>query len=92
MSRMTSSARCSSPASVVSSRMNFRATRTPPGATRLPDLAEPAPAQHADQRVAGDGLDAGIQVKGHDNLPIRCELRKTTTANARLLRDPARSA
>ena len=30
------------------------------GGHRLPDLAEPAPAQESNERVAGDGLDTDI--------------------------------
>ena len=34
------------------------------GGQRLPDLAKPAPTQHPDERIARDGLDAGLQVEG----------------------------
>ena len=35
------------------------------GGYGLPDLAEPASAQQADQGIACDGLDTGIQMKPH---------------------------
>jgi hypothetical protein len=38
------------------------------GCRGLPDLAEPAPAQQTDQRVAGDRLGTGFQAKRHDKL------------------------
>ena len=43
------------------------------GRTRLPDLAEPAPAEQADQLIAGEGLDALVQDErpGHGALQRR---------------------
>ena len=51
------------------------------GGQRLPDLAEPAPTQHPDERIARDGRDAGPQVEGRQG--PRDRRKRPTTAFAR---------
>ena len=68
MLRMTSSARCSGPACVGVEADELQRDADAAGRVGLPDLAEPALAQPADQPVAGNGLGADLQTEGHGDL------------------------
>ena len=68
MLRITSSARCSEPASRGAEADELQGDADAAGGLGLPDLAEAALAQRPDEPVAGDGLDADLQVQRHGDL------------------------